>query len=126
MRVKVDKVTSAAVSISLDGSDEELRLLADWLRGEDPLRGRVTMIGRPIPAGEMGGVLDAVQVVLNSGTATALVPALFAWRHHRRSASKVTLKVRGDRGREIELTCGSADDAQDVLRQITTVLDNGR
>jgi hypothetical protein len=84
------------------------------------------MIGRPIAAGEMGGVLDAVQVVLNSGTATALVPALFAWLHHRRSASKVTLKVRGDRGREIELTCGSADDAQDVLRQITTVLDNGR
>lgn len=114
-------MTLPTVSVSLDGSDDELRQLAGWLRDEDELRGRVRIVDRPIEPGRMGGVLDTVEVALTSGTAGTLVTSLFAWLTHRRAAGRVKLKVRnGDR--TIELTCGSADDAGTVLDRLGAFL----
>jgi hypothetical protein len=117
-------VTFPTVSIGLDEADDQLRLLAAWLRDEDALRGRVRLVEQPIAPGQMGGVLDAVEVVLTSGTASTLVTSVFAWLGHRRAAGRVRLKVHTD-GRSVELTCGSADDAQTVIASLDKILNNG-
>ena len=110
------KVTSGTISVNL-ASDDDLRQLANWLRDEDELRGRVRLVERPIEPGHMGGVLDTVQIVATSGTATALVTSLFGWLRHRRTAERVTLRVG-----ETELQCGSADDAARLLAQLQGLL----
>ncbi|WP_433272472.1 effector-associated constant component EACC1 [Actinosynnema sp. CS-041913] len=99
-------------SLRPDGDEDELRSLVRWLRDEDDLRGRVESTAAPIAPGRMGAGLDAAVVVVTSGTATVVVRSLFDWLKHRRSAAKVTLTLRTEDGRELELTCGSADDAQ--------------
>jgi Effector Associated Constant Component 1 len=108
-------------AIRIDGTDDELRRLANWLRDEDALRGRVKLVDHPIAAGEMGGALDAVEVVLTSGTASALVTSLFTWLIQRRKNGKVRLKIRAG-NRTVDLTCGSADDAQALIDSIKSIL----
>jgi hypothetical protein len=108
----------------MDGSGDELRQLARWLRDEDDLRGRVNLVDQPIAPGQMGGVLDTVQVVLTSGTAGTLVTSLFAWLGHRKATNKVRLKVQiGET--TVELTCGSTDDAGALIDRIRTMLTDG-
>ena len=75
-----------------DGPDDELRLLATWLRDEDQLRGRVSLVHRPISEGEMGGALDTVQVMLTSSTASTFVTSVFAWLTQRRTSGRVSLR----------------------------------
>jgi hypothetical protein len=115
-------VADGTVSVRLDGPDDELRLLAGWLRREDEFRGRVALVDKPIVRGEMGGALDAVQVMVTSGTATALVTSLFEWLRHRRTTKAVTLKIRDGKGRELDITCGSTDDAQALLDKMRSFL----
>jgi hypothetical protein len=115
-------VASGTVSIDLDCSDEELRSLAKWLRDEDELHGRVSLVPTPIEPGEMGAALDTVQVVITSGTVGTLVTSLFAWLTHRRLTKKVFLKFRTEQGHEITLTCGSADDVSQVLDQVRMLI----
>lgn len=112
-------------SVAIIGEEEELRSLAKWLRDEDDLRGRVSLADRPIAAGEMGGVLDTVAVVLGSANAGVFVRSLFGWLGRRREASGIALKVRNARGDEIELTCGSATDASVVLGDLRAFLSDG-
>lgn len=116
-------MTSRAVLVSLDGSEDDLRPLAKWLRDEDELRGRVTLVESPIAPGQMGAVLDTIEVVLTSGTATTLVTSVFAWLTHRKATSKVSLKIHTKRGDDVTLTCGSSDDAQAVLFTVRKILD---
>ncbi|MFC0546681.1 effector-associated constant component EACC1 [Kutzneria chonburiensis] len=112
-------------SVAITGDEQELRSLARWLRDEDDLRGRVSLADRPIAAGEMGGVLDSVVVVLTSATAGQLVKSVFGWLGQRRHASAVVLKARNARGAEIELKCGSAADASVVLGDLRAFLSDG-
>jgi Effector Associated Constant Component 1 len=118
-------VVSGTVSVSVDGSDEELRQLAGLLREEDLLRGRVTMVQQPIAAGQMGCVVDVLRVALAGGTASTLVKSLFGWLCHRRTAKSVTLKVSNGKGRRIDLKCGSAGDADVVIRSLEAFLQDG-
>jgi Effector Associated Constant Component 1 len=112
-------------SVAVGGSDEDLRSLAKWLRDEDALRGRVSLAERPVAAGQMGGVLDSVVVVLTSANAGLLVKSLFGWLGRRREAAGVALKVRNARGAEIELKCGSAADATAVIDDLRAFLVDG-
>lgn len=112
-----------AVSVSLDRPDD-LRLLAEWLRDQDELRGRVSLVERPVGQGQMGGVLEAVQVILTSGTAATLVTSLFAWLGHRRATSRVSLRVRTRRGDDITLTCAPSDDVHAVLESVHKLLED--
>ncbi|RSM83835.1 hypothetical protein DMH04_21955 [Kibdelosporangium aridum] len=102
-------------AISVDGADDDLRALANWLRDEDELRGRVTLSSPPIEEGHMGPVLDAVVVVLTSATATTLIRSLKEWLIASRNAKKVTLKLTAQDGRKLELTCGSAEEAEAAM-----------
>jgi hypothetical protein len=117
-------VAAGRMWINLDGPEDDLRLLARWLRDEDELRGRVSLVQRPIEPGQMGGVLETVEVVLTSGTAATLVTSVFAWLTHRKSAGKVSLKIQTKLGENITFTCGSADDAATILASAQNVLDD--
>jgi hypothetical protein len=112
-------------TVAIGGTEEDLRSLAKWLRDEDALRGRVSLADRPIAVGEMGGVLDAVVVVLTSSTAGQLVSSVFGWLGRRREAASVVLKARNARGAEIELKCGSAADAGTVIADLRSFLADG-
>ncbi|WP_211260567.1 effector-associated constant component EACC1 [Amycolatopsis jejuensis] len=106
---------SGTILLAVPGAaDDELRQLAAWLRDEDELRGRVRAPDSPPRPGEMGGVLETIEVVVTSGAATTLCRSLFDWLARRRDARKVSLKlVRGEE--TLELSCGSEDDATRVI-----------
>jgi hypothetical protein len=107
--VKGERVTAGIVAITVPGSDGELPELADWLRGEDALRGRVQ-------------VFDAVVVGVSSNSAGVFCSSLFAWL--RRCQARVSLKVkRSGAAEELELDCGAASDAEQVLGVVQGFLD---
>lgn len=113
-------MNSGIISIGLpETDDDDLRRLASWLRDEDDLRGRVNLVNRPAQPGDMGSVLDVLQVSVASGGAAAVaIESLFAWLKHRRTTRQVTVNLRTDNGREIVVTCGSPDDLSAVLGQV--------
>ena len=101
---------------SRDGSDDDVRQLAGWLRDEEELRGRVTLTRSPVRPGEMGGVVDAVVVVMTSGTTGVVVTSLFTWLTRRREVERVSVTVESGTGEKAVITCGSADDAARLLQ----------
>ncbi|UOZ09043.1 hypothetical protein [Amycolatopsis sp. WQ 127309] len=113
------------IEISIPDAQNELRQLGSWLRAEEGLRGRVQLSEAPPLPGQMGGTLESLVVVATSGTATAFCNGLFSWLKHRRDASKVDLKVKSPKGEELVLSCGSADDADQILRALRNVLGEG-
>jgi hypothetical protein len=118
-------VNSGTVDIRIDEATDELRSLARWLRDEDEFRGRVDFTeGTPVP-GQMGGFVDALTVIVTSGTATTLVSSLFAWLGRRGEAKVVSLKMRTVDGREVDLKCGSSDDAERLLTQVRSLFSDG-
>jgi hypothetical protein len=102
-------VTAGIVAITVPNSEGELPELAAWLRGEDELRGRVQ-------------VFDAVVVGVSSNSAAAFCRSLFAWL--TRGAGSVSLKVkRSGAAEELQLDCGAASDADQVLGAVRGFLD---
>lgn len=109
---------------SSDGSDDDIRRLARWLRDEDELRAHVALRNAPVNAGEMGALTEAVVVAVSGGgAASLLVTSLFGWLTNRRDARRVTLTVESSSGKKIDLSCGSADDAERILRVCENTLD---
>lgn len=72
----------------------------------------------------MGGVADSIMVVVTSGSAATLCKSLFDWLGRRREVQKVSLKVKNEEsGTELKLDCGSATDAETVLKAVREFLD---
>jgi hypothetical protein len=109
----------------VDGTDEELRSLANWLRDEDDLRGRVRLSAAPIQEGHMGGTVDAIAMVLTSGTASVAIKSVMNWLTAKRAAEKVVLKLESAAGRQLQLTCGSSADPQAVLDSAREFFEEG-
>ncbi|WP_147455122.1 effector-associated constant component EACC1 [Saccharothrix australiensis] len=116
-------MSTATARVRTAGSADDLRALVMWLRDEDALRGRVSLAAAPPAEGEMGEIVDAAVIVLTSGTVSVLVRSLFDYLKHRRTTAKITLTVRDEQGRELELTCGSGDDAHATATAVRTFLE---
>lgn len=114
----------ATVAVKVDDSDG-VRSLARWFRDEDEFRGRARVTEQPIGPAHMGGAVEALVVAATSGSVEAFVSALVGWFRHRRGPSAVSLKLSTDTGRELELTCGSQDDAQQLLDRVRVFFDDG-
>jgi hypothetical protein len=100
-----------------------LRSLLDWLRHEDALRGRVRAVQTPLRPGEMGGVLDLLEVALGSGGAGAVLAAsVSSWLSQPRRAD-VTLTVTAEDGRHIELDARRVRDPAVLLREVWWLLE---
>lgn len=116
---------SGTVDIRIGEELDELRSLARWLRRESEFQGQVGFTERESVPGHMGGFADALTVIVTSGTATTLVSSLFGWLGRRRDSTIVSLKIRTAGGRELDLKCGSADDAERVLSQVRMFYQDG-
>jgi hypothetical protein len=117
--------TAAIRIVSATGSDEDLRELARWFRDEEDLKGKVGLAHTPMREGHMGGTLDAVTLVLTSGTAAVAVRSLFNWLGRRREAMRVAITVKSASGDQIDLSCGNADDAERIIEAVRQNLDRG-
>jgi Effector Associated Constant Component 1 len=122
---KLAIVSSNTVGIRVDGSNDELRLLAQWLRYEDELRGSVELANRPPETGEMsGGLVDTVVVGLTSTSViTTVVKSLFTWLDRRNDASKIELDLKNKSGEQLKLQCGSTDDQKRIIESIRWFFD---
>jgi hypothetical protein len=105
--------------IRLDADERELRSLADWLRREPSLRtNTVSLKQAQARPGDMGGWVEAVQLVTDNGwQAASFVLSLMTWRQTRPAASPVTIR-HGDI--EVTLASGSPEEAAriaDLLQQ---------
>ncbi len=99
-----------------------LRSLLDWLRHEDTLRSRVRTARTPVRPGEMGGVLDVLEVALGSGGAgAALAASVSSWLSQPRRTD-VTLTVTAEDGRRIELDARRVRDPAVLLREVERLL----
>lgn len=109
------------LSISADDGDV-LRSLLEWLRHEDTLRGRVRTGHAPVRPGEMGGVLEVLEVALGSGGASAvLAGSVSTWLSQPRRAD-VTLTVTAENGRRVELDARRVRDPAVLLREVERLL----
>ena len=111
-------VNSGTVDIRIGDDVDQLRSLARWLQAEGEFRGQVGFSGGESNPGRMGGLADALTVIVTSGTATTLVSSVFGWLARTRESKIVSLKLRNADGRELELKCGSSDDAEQILSQV--------
>ncbi|MET7718414.1 hypothetical protein [Streptomyces sp. NPDC005407] len=75
---------------------EELRSLRSELQAEDAWRGRVELVERPPARGTLGPVLEALQLVLEPGTAAPFLAALVAWLRWRTSDIELTVRRTDD------------------------------
>ncbi|WP_255565725.1 hypothetical protein [Prauserella sp. PE36] len=117
-------MSSATVAVSVADSPEQLRSLAFWMSAEDEFHGCVSLREQPDWDGEPSGVPDAVVVVLCGDTASAFVTSLLTWLSRHHALDRVTLTMRGPSGREIELECGAADDATELVEVLRPLLDD--
>lgn len=118
-------MTQTSVRITGDLEDDDLRSIANWLRAEDDLRGRVHLAVRPIEPGQMGGVVDAVSVALGrGGVAVALVRSLFGWLGQRRKGSRLRLELR-DGDREVKIDIDAVQDPDAVVDKVLGFFTDG-
>lgn len=102
------------------GERAALESLADWLRGEPELAGRVSMTMPNPPEGALGAASDTLVVALGSGGALSVLAAsLKAWLGQPRGSS-VTILVKSGKGRSAEITADRVDGEQveAIVRQV--------
>src|ERR1700738_2598379 len=89
-------------TISLPGQPDDLTSLLSWLRAEAELRGHVSRRVAPIQRGEMGGVTDALTVMVGSGGAVSvLLGSIAVWLRNRRSDVMVEISL-GERKIQVD------------------------
>ena len=96
---------SRTVDIAVLNEDEEgeLRSLLAWLRDDEDLDAvEISSRLRSPHPGEMGAVIDVVEVVLQlDGVAVAAITAIVTWLSTRRKSIKIRIRS-GERELEIE------------------------
>ncbi len=102
-------MTAGIVAITVPGADGG-RELAAWLRDEEELRGRVQL-------------LDAVVVGVTSKSAAAFCRALFGWLRRGRESRVSMMIKRSGAAEELQLDCGAASDADQILDEVRGFLD---
>jgi hypothetical protein len=97
--------------------------LYDWLTTEPDLRPVVGLEKRPPRIGELGSVIDALTIAVDSGgTLTILAGALRAWlgRERNRGARlEITDRPKGGRKIVLDARNTSAADIERILRALT-------
>lgn len=100
----------------LDGDPSELSSLYAWLQRDDEFRGQVKAVSAELKPGEMGGVTDALTVMLGSGTAVALAGTLTGWLSARRTRICVDFGS-GDKACKVEIDTRNAAVASRLLQE---------
>ena len=109
----------AHISLEPGSQAAALESLADWLRGEPELAGRVSVVGSKPGDGELGVLGDALVVAVGSGgTASVLAMSLKAWLSQPRR-SDIQVRIEAGEGRVVEIDAHRVDteSVQALLRQ---------
>ncbi|MGW0324679.1 effector-associated constant component EACC1 [Nocardia sp. NPDC003183] len=107
------------LTIQTSGDSDELFRLLEWFRGDDALRGRVSLPPARTHEGQMGDLSDVLVVAVGAGgLGPALAMSLSAWLNTRRSDIRVMLKRNGV---EVELDAKRAN-APELVREIQNLL----
>ncbi len=120
-----ETVSENALSVRIAGGDSDedaLRSFARWLGEEPEVRHHAVITwSAAVPgAGDMGGALEVVQLVLDSGFQLAnLALAYAAWRSTRSDAPAVTVSRGG-----VSITLGSGD--AEVVARLVRELEEAR
>jgi hypothetical protein len=105
-----------------DGTSEEIGALAEWLVGENQLRGRVRTDRGPVGDTELGFSTELLTVMLGTGGAgTVLASSLKTWLQTRRTKAKITVKSRG---RSVTLDIETVDEVTPLLEEILKTPDD--
>jgi Effector Associated Constant Component 1 len=115
--VEVELGFEAAEGAPEGAEVEAARSLTRWLLMEPELRGVEVRPGAADPgAGQMGEVLDVLNVVLSNGIALgSLVTAIAAWRDSRRGGTRVRIE-RG--GTSVVIEGGSAEEVLRIVARL--------
>lgn len=114
----INEDATLRLRVSGEDAEHQLRELRDWLDREDELRGEVRLRNRPIEPGQMGGLLDVIEVAVGSGGAVAvLAKSLSVWLTQNRADVKVTV-MPTEHGPQIVVDSKRARDAQAMVREI--------
>ncbi|MET7666168.1 hypothetical protein ABZS99_47040 [Streptomyces sp. NPDC005463] len=107
--------------LELQVESGELRSLQGWLRGDPEARrsAAVGVRGGASGPGEMGGVLDVLELVTGNGwSAASFVLAVAAWRQSRPRRPRVEIR-RGET--VIVLVEGSGEEVERAVRALEAV-----
>lgn len=117
-------MAAAHLSVLSEDPIADAESLADWLRGEPELAGRVRLTGQGPKQGELGSALDTLTVALGAGgTGTALVACLRTWFAQPRR-SNVRLKIRREGGATVEIDAKRVKGG-DLERLLREALEHG-
>lgn len=103
------------------GQDDDLRSLADWLRETPSVRrsARISLAERMPAPGDMGGALEAIQLITGNGwSAAAFVMSVLGWRRTRPKEPRVRVRC-GDL--EITLAGASNEELQAALAALENI-----
>jgi Effector Associated Constant Component 1 len=111
---------SNVISVSMDGAGEELRSFQEWLREEPEVRRHAVIsleAAEPAGAGEMGGALDVVKLVIDTGFQILNFGlAYVSWRASRPRPIAVTVERDG-----VKITLDDSD--PEVIARLVRALD---
>jgi len=108
--------------ITVEGTDDELRSLYQWLADDDGFRGHVRLVDGPPQESTLGSAPELIAVALAQGGACAAVAgAVVAWLRHR--TRDVMCKITRADGASVELSARRARTADlPALRELVTEL----
>ncbi|WP_409495706.1 effector-associated constant component EACC1 [Amycolatopsis sp. cmx-11-12] len=106
---------SVQLSVRSANTEDDLVALAEWLREERELQGRIRQLRRPIAEGELGGAFEMIAVAIGSGgMGSVLAGSLTTWLQNR---PKTSIKItRGDLS--IEIDSGKVKDLPLVIEKL--------
>jgi len=113
-----------AIRVLDDEAGDETRSLINWLHSDDELNGvQISSGDSPVRAGEMGGVIDLVEVAMQpDGIGVALITAIATWLSTRKKSLKISIEKNG---RRVELEVPRASDIDAVVKAISGELNQG-
>ena len=112
-------MANAHISVYSEDSVRDTESLADWLRAEPALTGRVRLGGQKPKPGQLGSVADTLTVILGaSGTGTALVACVRTWlAQPRRSDIRLKITREGEETVEIDAKRVKKADIEHLLKE---------
>ncbi|MBU6531876.1 hypothetical protein ACFUIW_21805 [Streptomyces sp. NPDC057245] len=112
------------VEVRVDGGEQELRSLYDWLRQDAAVRrgARVSMPAAPAGPESMGAFAEVLQLVTdNAWSAASFALALSTWRQTRPARRRVTVQ-RG--GTTVVVENGGDEEVSRLIRVLEEAADD--
>jgi hypothetical protein len=114
-------IATVAVTSSCPDSSESIRSLLSWLQEEESLVGRCELVGSAPRSGEMGGLVEAISIILGSGgLSIAVARSIVVWLTHRTSDIEITVSTED--GSTVTLSSKRVRDPEALVKEIDTLL----